>query len=119
MARMKKQWDEETQLEFTDELIEDAYPDDGQRCDRTPFEDLDRQPDISILDGSGAVSEYAYLLQPAEVTADFFQSFPEDSLDDVTFFVPHHKTDIPFEELGQGDSRVKPYRINCGLIQVL
>lgn len=119
MGRMKNEWDDDTQIKFVGELIEETFSDrEAQRCDRRPFEDVDRQPDVSFLDESGAVSEYAYLLQPVEVEETFFRDFPEDALENVIFVVPHDQEDKARKFIDDSDTRIYPYRINCGLLQV-
>jgi len=120
VGSMKSSWDKDTQNTLVEQLLEIQYSDHAaQKCDRQPFSAVDRQPDVMILDESGAASEYGYLLQPNEVRATFFESFSTDELSELTFYVPLDDVERGAKIAPSVDSsRWIGYRLRCGQLQV-
>jgi hypothetical protein len=121
MARMKSSWDEDTQENFLEELIDEEFPDSAQFCDRQPFPEVNRQPDLQLPDKAGEISEYVYLLQPAEVSKSLFDELESDDLEQIRFYVPYDSIDEVSEWLEDRveDGSVTGFRINCGQLQIL
>lgn len=122
MGRMKSSWDEETQNHFLEQLMEIQF-DEGEAmiCDRRPFEELDRQPDLIVQNKSGEASGYVYLLQPSEIKEDFFDIVAGEEFDRLDLYVPHSSLEDVKSQLEspRDGLDVIPFRINCGQLQIL
>lgn len=121
MSRMAHSWDEEVHESLLRQLVSEHYGEGvASLNDRRPYTEVERQPDLLLLDESGQANRYAYFLQPVEVNGELFDRLAREEPEELEVFVPHDRVDEVAEWItSRGiDARCVGYRLVCGQLRV-